>query len=143
MLLISKQIVEFVKKHPSDRIVIEQYAFRKRSSTTTYLAELGGVVKSQLYLMKAAVPVEVVASTARKFLMGRIRGKRNSDKANGIVVPEVKEQVRMFLANRALQFKTLDIMDAFVVAYYHYCDINEFECGFQPAVDGELVKKKK
>lgn len=120
-------------------VVIEDYAFSVRSDSVTKLAEIGGTVKSQVLLRHGDVPEVVSSSKARKFLTGGLRGKRKTDKNEGIKPLKPKEQIKVFLQNRGFIFPTLDVMDAFVVGYYWFCSKNSLKCGFKPADDCELV----
>lgn len=122
-------------------VLIEDYAYAYagNSDSVTKLAEIGGVVKSQVLLRHGDVPGSVSSSRARKFLTGGLRGKRKTDAAEGIKPLKPKEQVKRFLQNRGFVFPTLDAMDAFVVGYYHFCTRNGLKCEFEPAEDRELV----
>lgn len=124
--------------HPVN-VAIEDYAYSVRSDSVTKLAELGGVVKSQVFLRHGDVPETVSASKARSFLTGGLRGNRKTDKELGIKPLPKKDQVKAFLKNRGFEFPTLDVMDAFVLGYYWYCTKNGLKCEFKPAEENELV----
>ena len=118
-LKISKGVVDFVKKHDVKHVAVERYAFSvKGSSSVTKLAELGGIVKSQLLLSCRVPGVPVSVGTARKHLTGGIKKGRP------------KEQVERFLKEVGLRFDNMDEMDAFVIAYYWYCQVNEIKNPF-------------
>jgi len=122
-LEIAERVVGFVKEVGcSGGIVKENYAYSPvrsknghpvQSASVTRLAELGGVIRSQVLMACHTPVVSVAVNSARKFLTGGIkRGKQ-------------KEQVDRFLQGSGLRFNNWDEMDAFVVAYYWYGKINE------------------
>jgi len=141
MLNVAKTALAMVHEFKPDRVVVEDYAFSRQSSSTTMQAEIGGVVRSQIYL-STNITVEPLSVTgARKFLTGGLRGKRSADASRGIRCLGAKEQVKKFLANRGIVFDTEDIMDAFVVAYYRYCKLNGILCSFRPIAEHEQTKE--
>jgi len=84
------------------RVGIEGYAFGKRGNATIDLGELGGVVKSQLWLRFAIEPTLIAAPSGRKTVFG------NGRLSKAEVIPQ--------LAKRGLIFTEHDIADAYVVA---------------------------
>ena len=116
-LKVAKGIVDFVRVHGVQHVVIENYAYSRSgmSSSVVALAELGGVVKSQLVLACKAPAVSVAVNSARSFLTGGL--KRGGQKA----------QVDVFLRSLDFRFDNYDEMDAFVVAFYWYSKINELD----------------
>lgn len=123
-------------------IVVEDYAFSKHSSSTTMQAEIGGVVKSQIYLATNVTPEPIPSTRARSFMTGGLRGNRKGDAAAGIRALPAKKQVKAFLVNRGMAFETEDIMDAFVVAFYRYCDANGIPSMFAPIEEHEQVEHR-
>lgn len=115
-LKIAKGVVGFTKECGVRHVAAERYAYSKgQSSSATRLAELGGIVKSQLLLSCRAPAVSVAVNSARSFLTGGLkRGKQ-------------KQQVEVFLSQRGFFFDNYDEMDAFVISFYWYCKINELE----------------
>lgn len=85
------------------RVGIEGYAFGKRGNATIDLGELGGVVKSQLWLRFALEPTLIAAPSGRKVVLGNGRIKKED------VIPELARQ-------HGLKFTDHDIADAYVVA---------------------------
>lgn len=128
-LRIAESIVKFVKDSGANDVAKENYAYSPvknkkgqpvQSSSTTKLAELGGVIKSQLLLAARVSVVSVAVNTARSWVVGGMkRGKQ-------------KEQVDRFLQSRGLRFKNWDEMDAFVIAYYWYGQVNDVRSRFLP-----------
>lgn len=132
--------VRMVKSLGVEQVAVEGYAYGARGSAVTLLAELGGIVRSQLWMACGnLVATPVVASAARSWLMGGLRRTRKSDKADGIKALPEKEQVQVFLKNRGFAFDSGDILDSFVVAYYHHCRIDRRDPMFEPARPDELV----
>lgn len=114
---IAKSVVDFVRAHAVQHVSVENYAYSRSgmSSSVIALAELGGVVKSQLVLACKAPAVSVAVNSARAFLTG------------GLKRGEQKDQVAVFLRSRGFVFDNYDEMDAFVVAFYWYSKINELD----------------
>lgn len=128
-LKIAKVVVDFIASKKSDDgvplVAIEGYAFsfaRKGSgpgsSSVTKLAELGGVVKSQVLLSTKKAPVSFSSSEARKIVIGKMT------KGNA------KEQVRDTLFSFGMRFVNDDEMDAFVISYANYCSENRIQSRF-------------
>lgn len=70
-LTIANDIIKVVRQHHVAVVAVEDYAFSRRSSSVHPLAELGGVVKSQLVLSCGIAVAPVTASSLRKFLFGK------------------------------------------------------------------------
>jgi len=81
---------------------VEDYAFSRRNGALVDLGELGGVVKTQLWLALGVEPVRIPVSTARKSVLGR----GNLPKV--AVIPA--------LAQRGYEFEDHNIADAYVIA---------------------------
>ena len=84
------------------KVGIEGYAFGKRGNAVIDLGELGGVVKSQLWLRFAVEPVLIPAPSGRKVVFGNGRLPKKQ------VIPRLREQ--------GFNFDDHDIADAYVVA---------------------------
>jgi hypothetical protein len=131
-LQIADKVIRFVKECGVRDVAVEGYAYSPvrtkkgqpvQSSSMTKLAELGGVVKSQLLLSCQSPAVPVASNTARKFVTGGLkRGKQ-------------KQQIEQFLRERGIVFDNWDIMDAFVVAYCWYGQINDIRSRYLPQCD--------
>lgn len=126
---IAKGIVSFVKRTGAKHVAKENYAYStvrnkqgkaSQSASVTRLAELGGVVLSQLLLGCHLPVVSVPVNSARKWLTGGL--KRGNQ----------KEQVERFLKPHGVTFKNYDEMDAFVVAYYWFGEIKGIRSRFLP-----------
>ena len=126
-LEIAGKTIKFIKKTEATAIAKENYAFSpvkdkfgnsKQSSSVTKLAELGGVVLSQVLLSCRLPMVSVPVNSARKWLTG------------GIKRGDQKGQIERFLKKRGLVFENYDEMDAFVVAYYWYGELNKIRSRF-------------
>lgn len=112
---IARKIIGVVQRYMKDGFVsvgIENYAFSTvrgrggavQSASQTKLAELHGVVQSQLLLTLGVVPEIVVVNTARKVALG----KGNIGK--GKILP--------LLTKRGFDFNNGDQADAYVIAEY-------------------------
>jgi len=131
-LKIADKVVRFVKEGGTRDVAQENYAYSPvqdkdgkpvQSSSVTKLAELGGTIKTQLLLACQAAVIPIAANTARAWLTGGLkRGKP-------------KEQVDRFLQSRGLRFENWDEMDAFVVAYYWYGQVNNVRSRFLPQAE--------
>jgi len=143
MMNAAKVAIRMIRQYEPDVLAVEDYAFSRQSSSTTMQAEIGGVVKSQILLGLDLVPGKVASTGARKFLTGGLRGKRKGDVEAGIKALPSKQQVKNFLNNRGMVFDTDDQMDAFVVAYYTYCVVNEIQCRFTPIEEHEQIGRRR
>jgi|GEM_PF-2532542 len=131
-LRIAERVVKFVKRSGVKHAARESYAYSPvkdrrgnpvQSASMTSLAELGGVIRSQLLLACAIPVVPVAPNTARKFVTGGLKkGKQ-------------KEQVDRFLQAKGLRFNNWDEMDAFVIAYCHYGAVNDVRSRFLPQTE--------
>tara|TARA_Y100000310_G_scaffold231359_1_gene233882 strand:+ start:715 stop:1164 length:450 start_codon:yes stop_codon:yes gene_type:complete len=110
LLDIATVICTFVSKHKSDlglkhtHVVVEGYAYSARGAQND-LAELQGVVKTQLYLMFNLVAEPIPASKARKMVLGR--GRLN------------KEEILCGVKELGYNLVDHNQADALVVAYSH------------------------
>lgn len=139
-LTVAEVAVEMVKGQQAGSVAVEGYAYGARGSAVTLLAELGGIVKSQLWMSCHNLMVNpIVAASARSWLMGGIRRARKADKVDGIKPLPEKKQVEVFLRNRGFTFDSTDMLDSFVVGYYHQARRNNRDPIFEPARPGELV----
>jgi hypothetical protein len=117
---IAGSVAKFVKDSGTRDVCVEQYRFSAmkgngqsfQSSSITKLAELGGIVKSQIFLSCYLAVVPVVASSARKWFTG------------GLKKDNPKQQMADYLSRMNFNFNNTDEMDAFVVANFHYDMIN-------------------
>jgi len=135
----AEQAVRLFKQHQVDEVVVEGYAYGAQGSAVTLLAELGGIVKSQLWMACGVLTEPVAAPAARKWLTGGLRGKRKTDKAEGIKPLPKKKQVEVFLRNRGFTFETTDILDSFVAGYYYWARKLSRDPVFEPARPEEFV----
>jgi hypothetical protein len=125
-LEIANKIVGFIKYNDARHASIEGYAYsfaggknrEGASASVTKLAELGGVVKSQVVLSCKMAPIVIQPNSARKTAVGSLkRGKQ-------------KDQVKQILNTFGFSFSNMDEMDAFVVGYALYCQVNEIRSVF-------------
>jgi Holliday junction resolvasome RuvABC endonuclease subunit len=96
------RVVEVVKSHEPDAVVIEDYAYGARFGATFDLGELGGVVKTSLWTRCRTEPVLVPSSSARKVVLGKGRPK--------------KSEILGMLRERGILFEDHNQADAYVVA---------------------------
>jgi len=104
MLHIASTILAIVREHGGAegvRVGIEGYAYNQPWSMAA-LGELGGVVKSQLWLGAHVAPRVLAVSTARALVFANGRLK--------------KPLVRPMLVERGFAFEDPDIADAYVIA---------------------------
>lgn len=85
---------------------VEEYAFSARSSSVTKLAELGGVVRVAALEGRHTLLRPVVASQARRLILGRLPAKH------------AKVAVQQALYRAGAPFANDDECDAFVVANF-------------------------
>lgn len=77
---ISHAVLAFCEKHQPMLVGVEDYAFSRKSSSVTRLAELGGIVRIDLWRARPEwLPHEVTASQARKVLLGKVPQKDAKD----------------------------------------------------------------
>lgn len=105
---IGKQVATFARDNGATHAFVEGYAFGRQQNREA-LAELGGVVKRDLYARLNLMLEPVAANSARKTLLGHVPSK----KASGIAV---KDYVNHQLAKMGAKFATMDEGDAFVIA---------------------------
>ena len=102
---ITRGVVRFVTQHAPSLVRVENYAFSKRSSSVTKLAELGGAVRVALFNHSyVAVPVPV--SQARKLLLGKLPQK------------DAKLAVQRALYQHGATFKDDNETDAFTISNF-------------------------
>lgn len=102
-MYIATEIVDVIKAVPErPRVAIEHYAFSKRSSSVTKLAELRGVVKSQIWLVFRLVPAIITVGEARRTVLGK-----------GNVA---KSSILEILRRRGLTVGDHNTADAYVIA---------------------------
>lgn len=106
LLMIARGILSLVKQHDVTHVFSEGYSFG-RVQRAHHLGELGGVVKSQLWLTNHLITTPVPVSAARRAMFGKV--KRQKD---------VKRFVREKLRGVGACFGTQDEYDAFVIANY-------------------------
>jgi len=105
IIYITNRVLYVVRKYDVEYVAVEGYAYGK-TFRREQLAELGGVVKTQLFLSTGIVPVIVAPSTARAVVFGKGCG--------GIK----KAFVRPLLKNKGVSIKDPDQADAYVIARY-------------------------
>ena len=108
-LSIAKGIIRIVEQYTTGgpnsmypRVGIEGYSYNAKGSAVVDLGELGGVVRSQLWLRFAIEPAIIAPSSGRKAVFGNGRLKKK------LVIPELRKQ--------GFDFDDGDIADAYVVA---------------------------
>jgi len=89
-------------KQTYPQVAVEGYSFASKGNSSIDLGELGGVVKSQLWLRFGIEPVLVPVATGRKAVFGNGRTP--------------KEHVIPLLHDQGIEFEDQDIADAYVVA---------------------------
>jgi hypothetical protein len=100
---------DFVEMHQNRHacpveVFVENYAFSKSSSSVTKLAELGGAMRFHFYVARRTVVRSVVASSARKLILGKLPRK------------DVKTVTQQALWDHGAPFADGDQADSFVVA---------------------------
>ena len=104
---IGNRVRTFAQANGVTNVFVEGYAFGSQNAREA-LAELGGVVKHDLYTMHLLV-TPIVAASARKTLLGKVPSKKTS----GIAV---KDYVNEKLARMGAKFDTMDEGDAYIIA---------------------------
>lgn len=114
ILKVTSQLMAFLKLHKVNYIGVENYAFSKMNSISCQ-AELGGVVKSQIYVSMKIVPITMPVTSVRKFVLGK----------------STKSKVTVQKHFKALGYilKTADEYDALAVAYLTDFWANDRNCG--------------
>lgn len=127
LIYIANEIIGIAKGHSDDgkpEVVIEGYSFDSKFNREA-LAELHGVVRTQLFLALGVVASRIPPQSARKIIGVQIQQSsvRRKDENGKWVkekrkVPKVKEQVREFLGSVNVVFseEDNDVMDAYVIA---------------------------
>jgi hypothetical protein len=118
-LSIAEWIVKVAKDVGAKRVCVREYGkwFKQMPPHFDKKVELGGIVKSQIYMALGLPVVSIVSSSARKWLLGRM--KRGNQ----------KEQVKAFLLDRMFYLDGNQI-DAFVTTNYCYDRMNGLHCRF-------------
>jgi hypothetical protein len=113
LLTISRDVRMFIRRNlpkgaadaSGVKVYVENYAFSRSSSSVTKLAELGGIVRGEVWREFGLTLTPVTASSARKLFLGHCpKG--------------AKEMVEAELAGLDAPFKGNDECDAFVVANF-------------------------
>jgi Holliday junction resolvasome RuvABC endonuclease subunit len=126
---ITSEIMKFANMWRPQEVHVEEYAFNQSARGTRDIAELGGMVKHQLATQLGLVPTPVVASSARKILLGNLPRR------------DVKDAVMVFLHRMGLPHDwTEDEADAFVIANYAASAIGGF--AFVTAPVEKKVKRR-
>lgn len=105
LILIANRIIGLVKEYDVRHVAIEGYAYSKKYGGEK-LAELHGVVKTQLYMACGLIAEPVSPKTARRVVFGK--GKGNIE----------KKLVQPLLEQRGIYIESGDQRDAYVVARY-------------------------
>lgn len=108
---IASRVLAFVAQHvsPGGRVYVEEYAFAKSNQAhAAQIRELGGVVKDRLFVELDVECLPVVASEARKVMLGKLPQMRG-------VKEWVVDQVRRQMRGDAIYWNE-DQIDAMVVA---------------------------
>jgi len=88
------------------RIAIEDYAYSRRGAQND-LGEIQGTIKTQIWLALTLIPVIIVASSARKKVLGKGRFSKG---AKG------KKEIIKAVCDRGFKVSDDNIADAYVVA---------------------------
>ena len=107
---IAKAVVSFVRKVEGEEpptVFVEQHSFGAKSNSVFDRAELVGAVKHELYTRFGIGVVPIVASHARKVLLGKL--PRMTSK-------EVKAVIKIDLAKMGCELPDEDSRDAFICA---------------------------
>lgn len=104
-IYLANQIIGLVKQQEVTQVAIEGCAFGTTFGREV-LAELHGVVKTQLFLACGIVPLVVPPKSARRVVFGAGCGSAK------------KKQAQAMLAGRGLVIDELDRVDAYVIALW-------------------------
>jgi Holliday junction resolvasome RuvABC endonuclease subunit len=104
LLDVAWHVCHFVKRCRATRVFAEAYAFSRRSSSVTKLAELGGVVRAELHRQDSPRVEELTASFCRKLLLGKLPRR------------DAKVEVEHRLRKNGAPFRDDNEADAFAVA---------------------------
>lgn len=133
MIYIIKRILQVGREYSVTKVGIENYAFgivkghtgrSFQSSSQSKLAELHGVIKTQLLMSKRIVPDIVAIKTGRKVVFG------NGNLAKKDVIPRLEKH--------GLKFKNDNDADAFVIAECLRLQVLQEESSY-----GKSQKRKK
>lgn len=114
---IVQTIIEVAEQFDVKRVYVENYAFSMNSSSVTKLAEIGGAVKTALFLQRGLVAIPVSVMTVRSVVLGKGYGKIKKDALVKVV------------QGLGFTFDNDDIMDAFMICMYGLIS-------FQEVIDG-------
>lgn len=103
IIKIASSIIDYCKKHSVTHVAVEDYAFSANSQAVTKLAELQGVVKTQILAGLKILPSRIASKQARKFLTGKGNAKK----------PDIQNHL---LAIGYLQARNFDESDALAIA---------------------------
>jgi len=119
MIYIAGKIVRMAREaseecdgsHPSIRtdglqIAIENYAYSRRGAQND-LGEIQGTVKTQIWLALGLVPIMIVASSARKKVLGKGRFSK------GV---KGKKEIIKAVCDRGFEVRDDNVADAYVIA---------------------------
>jgi Holliday junction resolvasome RuvABC endonuclease subunit len=119
LVRIAKEVLAFAEIFQPVEAFVEHYAFN--SHPNLELGEIGGVVKHQLTTQRGLVPTPVVASSARKVLMGTVPRQG------------AKDATRAYLKKIGMPASwTDDEADAFVIANYAASSLGGFAFVAEP-----------
>lgn len=71
VMKISNQIMNVLKKHNVRYVGVENYAFSKAVNRISQQAELGGIIKSQIYSVLKTCVIPLPVNSVRKFILGK------------------------------------------------------------------------
>jgi Holliday junction resolvasome RuvABC endonuclease subunit len=103
---IASSVIHLLRPYESKihTIVVEEYAFTQQIA---YACELGGIIKSQIYLALRKSYVSIPSTTVRKILLGHAKK-----------LPDIKDEVaRKLNALGYSSFSNFDESDALALAY--------------------------
>lgn len=103
LVMIANTIIGLVKEHGVRHVGVEGYAYSKKFGGEK-LAELHGVVKTQLYLACQLIAESISPKTARRVVFGKGKGSIK------------KNMVQPLLEQRGICIDNADQRDAYVVA---------------------------
>lgn len=101
------RIYERIEVYGVERVFIENYAFSFSANSITGIAEVVGALRHMVWCGRRQLVVPIVASSARKTLLGRL--PKMSRK-------EIKKHIEIELGKMGASFEDEDTRDAFVVA---------------------------
>lgn len=104
---ISKEIILIGKSMEIDFVAIEGLGFKQKGNgmgNQIFLAELSGVIKSQIFLSLKHIPIIVPPASWKKLIIGSGRAD--------------KKQVKQFFTESGYKFDKQDLYDALGIAFY-------------------------